>query len=144
MLNSRHRLVTATFLGFQSKSVHLMKAHLLPKLRCQFAEFLRLGSLKRLGILTPPTCVGLRYGLLSCSLRGFSWKPGITDFRFALLQTTSSLLGLNGETFGFVSPQPTSLNHHPLGGSATLLRPRLDQRLIRGTGILTCFLSSTP
>ena len=38
-------------------------AHLLPKLRCQFAEFLRKGSLKRLGILSPSTCVGLRYGL---------------------------------------------------------------------------------
>ena len=37
-------------------------AHLLPKLRCQFAEFLNHGSLKRLGILFPPTCVGLRYG----------------------------------------------------------------------------------
>jgi hypothetical protein len=38
-------------------------AHLLPKLRCQIAEFLRKGSLKRLGILSPSTCVGLRYGL---------------------------------------------------------------------------------
>ena len=41
----------------------LLTAHLLPKLRCQFAEFLRKGSLKRLGILSPSTCVGLRYGL---------------------------------------------------------------------------------
>ena len=38
-------------------------AHLLPKLRCEFAEFLHRGSLKRLGILSPSTCVGLRYGL---------------------------------------------------------------------------------
>jgi hypothetical protein len=30
-------------------------AHLIPKLRCQFAEFLNHGSLKRLGILYPPT-----------------------------------------------------------------------------------------
>ena len=30
-------------------------AHLLPKLRCHFAEFLNQGSLTRLGILTPPT-----------------------------------------------------------------------------------------
>src|SRR5262245_35332930 len=30
-------------------------AHLLPKLRCQFAEFLNQGSLKRLGMLCPPT-----------------------------------------------------------------------------------------
>ena len=39
-------------------------AHLIPKLRCQFAEFLLLSSLKRLRILFLPTCVGLRYGYL--------------------------------------------------------------------------------
>jgi hypothetical protein len=37
-------------------------APLLPKLRGQFAEFLNHGSLDRLRILFPPTCVGLRYG----------------------------------------------------------------------------------
>ena len=41
-----------------------MQAHLLPKLRCNFAEFLNQSSLKRLGILYLPTCVGLRYGHL--------------------------------------------------------------------------------
>jgi hypothetical protein len=35
---------------------------LLPKLRGHFAEFLSHVSLDRLGILFPPTCVGLRYG----------------------------------------------------------------------------------
>ncbi len=30
-------------------------AHLLPKLRCKFAEFLSQCSLARLGMLTPPT-----------------------------------------------------------------------------------------
>ena len=39
-------------------------APLLPKLRGYFAEFLDQVSLLRLGILYPPTCVGLRYGLL--------------------------------------------------------------------------------
>ena len=42
--------------------VHLPKAHLLPKLRCQFAEFLLQSSLKRLRILISRTSVGLRYG----------------------------------------------------------------------------------
>ena len=56
------------------------EAHLLPKLRCQFAEFLNQSSLKRLGMLYPPTCVGLRYGHQPDSLRGFSWKYGITGF----------------------------------------------------------------
>jgi hypothetical protein len=36
---------------------------LLPKLRGQFAEFLRYGSLKRLGMLDQSTCVGFGYGL---------------------------------------------------------------------------------
>ena len=45
-----------------ARAVNLLKAHLLPKLRCQFAEFLNQGYLKRLGILYQPTCVGLRYG----------------------------------------------------------------------------------
>ena len=47
-------------------------ALLIPKLRSYFAEFLDQGSLLRLGILYPPTCVGLRYGLLSIH-GGFSW-----------------------------------------------------------------------
>ncbi len=37
-------------------------APLLPKLRGQFAEFLKHGSLARLSIFYPSTCVGLRYG----------------------------------------------------------------------------------
>ena len=47
------------------------KAHLLPKLRCQFAEFLRIASLVRLRILSLSTCVGLRYGFLPDSLEVF-------------------------------------------------------------------------
>ena len=57
-----------------------MEAHLLPKLRCHFAEFLNQGSLKRLGILSPPTCVGFRYDHLRISFRGFSWQHGISQF----------------------------------------------------------------
>ena len=41
---------------------HTNEASLIPKLRDHFAEFLNEGSLERLGILSPPTCVGLRYG----------------------------------------------------------------------------------
>ena len=40
---------------------HLAMAPLLPKLRGQFAEFLKHGSLARLSIFYPSTCVGLRY-----------------------------------------------------------------------------------
>ena len=38
------------------------RAPLLPKLRGQFAEFLNVVSPAHLGLLDPPTCVGLRYG----------------------------------------------------------------------------------
>ena len=47
------------------------EAHLLPKLRCHFAEFLHGGSLKRLGIFSLPTCVRLRYGHPVLSLEVF-------------------------------------------------------------------------
>ena len=57
-----------------------MMALLLPKLRSHFAEFLNMISLKRLGILYPPTCVGLGYGHRVNSLLGFSWQHGISDF----------------------------------------------------------------
>ena len=40
-----------------------MMVPLLPKLRGQFAEFLQHRSLKRLGMLYLPTCVGFGYGL---------------------------------------------------------------------------------
>jgi hypothetical protein len=40
----------------------LAKALLLPKLRSHFAEFLNNTSPAHLGILSPPACVGLRYG----------------------------------------------------------------------------------
>ena len=80
LVNSRYPLVTATPFGSGGKPLHLTEAHLLPKLRCQFAEFLNHGSLKRLGILYPSTCVGLRYGHLDDSPRGISWKHGINHF----------------------------------------------------------------
>ena len=81
LVNSRHRLVFATPFGFLGKRSYLRGARLIPKLRRQFAEFLRQSSLMRLGILSPPTCVGLRYGTAFCSTRGFSWKRGLTAYR---------------------------------------------------------------
>ena len=53
-----------------------MRAHLLPRLRCYFAEFLNQGSLKRLRILSLPTCVGLRYDHLTISLEAFLVSMG--------------------------------------------------------------------
>ena len=81
LLNSRSHRFSATSYGSIREGLHLIKAHLLPKLRCQFAEFLLLSSLKRLRIFILPTCVGLRYGPNGLKLSGFSWKQGIGDFR---------------------------------------------------------------
>ena len=80
LLNSRSHRFSATSYGSIREGLHLIKAHLLPKLRCQFAEFLLLSSLKRLRIFILPTCVGLRYGLIQLKLSGFSWKLGICNF----------------------------------------------------------------
>ena len=64
LLNSRSHHFTATPSAFEREALQPTGAHLLPKLRCQFAEFLLLSSLKRLRIFILPTCVGLRYGRL--------------------------------------------------------------------------------
>ena len=49
---------------------------LLPKVRRQFAEFLQHTSLKRLGILYLPTCVGFGYGLYGGAI---SWNLFAAD-----------------------------------------------------------------
>ena len=90
LVNSRHGLFTATPWGFASVLLHPTGAHLLPKLRCQVAEFLNDGYLERLRILTSPTCVGLRYGHTIGSLRSFSWRHGINQFMRLSLSSRSS------------------------------------------------------
>ena len=91
-----------------SKSLHVMRAYLLPKLRYYFAEFLNQSSLKRLRILSLPTCVGLRYGHFINSLRGFSWQHGISHFiavnRIVIMPQRYT------RTRICLSPPPTHLN----------------------------------
>jgi hypothetical protein len=55
-------------------------APLLPKLRGQFAEFLNEHSHMGLRILTPPTCVGLRYGHVTTSRPRIFLASGVIDF----------------------------------------------------------------
>ena len=62
LLNSRSHLVTATPFRCRRQDGHVVGAYLIPKLRYYFAEFLHPSCLMRLGILSPPTCVGLGYG----------------------------------------------------------------------------------
>lgn len=106
-----------------------MMAHLLPKLRCYFAEFLNQSSLKHLRILSLPTCVGLRYGRHINSLRGFSWQHGINHF--VGLSPRHHASALNGETDLPASPAYTLKPGRPTPGWPTLLRPPFTQTLIQ-------------
>ena len=81
LVNSRYRHFSATPLCFEEQVFLQKGAYLLPKLRYYFAEFLNQGSLKRLGILSPPTCVGLRYDHLIISLEAFLGSMGSITLR---------------------------------------------------------------
>ena len=119
LVNSRYRRFSAALLGSIREGLHLTRAHLIPKLRCEFAEFLHKGSLKRLGILSPSTCVGLRYGQPGLSLEVFLgsmespavWPEGldITPQRY-------------GTTDLPVVPAYTLEPAHPMAGRTILLR----------------------
>ncbi len=106
LVNSRYRHFSATFFCSTREVFHIPKAHLLPKLRCHFAEFLNQSYLKRLRIFFLPTCVGLRYDHPKISFRRFSCQYGISQFR---TRSTYSLLDLKRERI-FLSSQSTSLN----------------------------------
>jgi hypothetical protein len=142
LVNSRHPLFTAPHFGSDRENLHLMWVPLLPKLRGYFAEFLNQGYLTRLRILTLPTCVGLRYGHQTNSLRGFSRKHGIGHLRPKRPRHQLSALTRSRICLG--SP-PTTLNRdfqHPDGLPFSV--PPSLKRLFDGTGILTCFPSPTP
>ncbi len=89
LVNSRYRRFSAAPLGSAREALHLPGAHLLPKLRCHFAEFLNQGSLKRLGILSLPTCVGLRYDHLNVLPEDFPGSTGSVSLRDESLLFTS-------------------------------------------------------
>ncbi len=112
LVNSRSHLVSAAPSSSAREELHLLGAHLLPKLRCHFAEFLHPSCLIRLRILTSSTCVGLGYGLHNLKLRGFSWKLGISYF--ISLETRHRVSALAFRIC--LEDQPTCLNrdnHHP-------------------------------
>ena len=76
LVNSRFPQFTAAPSGSGRKVHHPIEALLLPKLRRNFAEFLNHSSPDRLGILYPPTCVGLGYGHRASSLGAFLGSLG--------------------------------------------------------------------
>ena len=71
LVNSRLGPFTATPSGCGREVHDPSGAPLIPKLRGYFAEFLSGRSLTRLGIFSPSTCVGLRYGQPRGSLEVF-------------------------------------------------------------------------
>ena len=141
LVNSRLDLFTAAPSGSAGKRPHPTGALLIPKLRSNFAEFLNEGYLDHLSILYLPTCVGFGTGTRILP-RGFSWRHGFRD---------SPALGPAG-----IAPQvkgtriclgPT-LHAYPRATIAwdpiAFLVPPSVKRTRRGTGISTCWPSTTP
>ncbi len=96
----RHRLASVTGL-------------LLANLRRYFAEFLKCGSLKRLGILYQSTCVGLGYDLIEGLFPGTSQQP---------IQSNKDELPSRSVT----TSRPRNINLVPIDYA---FRPRLRGRL---------------
>jgi hypothetical protein len=86
---------------------------LLANLRRYFAEFLKCGSLKRLGILYQSTCVGLGYDLVGRLFPGTAQQP---------TQSDKGKLHLRSVTI----PRPRNINLVPIDYA---FRPRLRGRL---------------
>ena len=111
-------------------------APLLPKLRGHFAEFLNNASPAGLGILSPSTCVGFRYGC-SMSHSGFSWH-GTRMLRYFL----SLHLTPSGWHAAFPSCPLLRLCRSSL--SRPMLPPCVPAVLsYSSTGISTCYPSAT-
>lgn len=119
-----------------AQALHTTGVYLLPKLRYQFAEFLLLSSLKRLGIFIPSTCVGLRYGLVQLKLRGFL---GTTSNHFASNARSCHTLDLRARIC------LSAIFDTATGTSNTLMifRDPSPIALYDGAGILTSFPSAT-
>ena len=140
LVNSRCHHFSATRFRSGCKILHVLRAYLLPRLRYHFAEFLNQGSLKRLGILTLPTCVGLRYDHLIISLEAFLGSLGSMTLR--TLSSASHLRVIRKRIY--LSPTPTCLHRlfQQTDHIPSCVTPSLN-RLYGGTGILTCFPSPT-
>ena len=115
-------------------------ALLIANLRSHFAEFLGNSSLAHLRILSLPTCVGFgtgRYGIIA---RNFSWKlaPYASLLARGLSLTDHVLHLCTHLTIHLLFASPTI---HSVGHTSLL---RHSFTSIAGTGISTCFPSTTP
>ena len=138
LVNSRLGRFAATPFSSDREDHHLPGAPLLPKLRGQFAEFLNERSLAHLRILSPSTCVGLRYG-----------HPIDSPTRFFLAVCLGPVYALSAphhtSTFHRLADLPTSPVYVlepaiPTAGWSSLLRHPLGSSTnIGGTGIFNPF-----
>ena len=141
MVNSRLGQFTAAPSSFTGKRLHSNRASLLPKLRDDFAEFLNDGYLDHLSILYLSTCVGFGTGARVLP-RSFSWRHGVRDspaLKPAGIapQVMRSRICLGPPLHAY--PR-TTIAWVPL---AVLVPPSV-KRTRRGTGISTCWPSTTP
>ena len=141
LVNSRLNLFTAALSSSAGKRLHSTGALLIPKLRSNFAEFLNEGYLDHLSILYLPTCVGFGTGTRFLP-RGFSWRHGVRD---------SPALEPSGIAPRVMRPricQGPPLLAYPRATIAwdpiAFLVPPSVKRTRRGTGISTCWPSTTP
>ena len=126
VVNSRLGLFSATSLRFDRFISTQCEAPLLPKLRGYFAEFLNEGFPAHLRILSPPTCVGLRYGHPLVSLEAFLDSLGsVTSPLLQQLPITSQA----SRTADLPAIHPTSLdaNFHPRAYLPSCVTPSLNR-----------------
>ena len=116
---------------------HIPVAPLLPKLRGHFAEFLGDASPAGLGILSPSTCVGLRYGPAP-SNSGFSRR------RHCALRYSVSLRVRSGPPACGLAPCRAAPLRRALRSRLALLRRVPAVLSARGAGLFTCCPSGTP
>ena len=144
LINSRSHLVSSTANSLGSKSHHRQRrtfsrsdGAILP------SSFTRVLSSALVFSTRPPVSV---WGTInrSLKLRGFSWKLGINHFPF-VMNGSSSHLGFpikRGNPDLPKSPAYVLKPGQPSPGQPNLLRHPIAA--ISGTGILTCFPSTTP
>ena len=139
LINSRSHLVSETPISSRSKSDHQQGRTFSRSYGTNLpSSFTRVLS-SALGFSPhPPVSV---YGTVTChlKLRGFSWKHGIGNF--GPRRTSSSRLRIVLPDFPGNTPY-TLEPAQPTAGSPSLLRSPIA--MTRGTGILTCFPSTTP
>ena len=141
VVNSRLGLFSATSIRFGRFIPTRFEAPLLPKLRGHFAEFLNEGFPAHLRILSPPTCVGLRYGHPSVSLEAFLDSLGSVSSPLSLTAPHH----FSGFTHGgFAYHTPYRLRREfPSSRLPTLLCHSITQTTMGGTGMSTSCPSPT-